>query len=51
MENEKIYNGEVVGVDDPWKKLDEIVKGWAIKTRWQKDLEEYEQLRKQFSYF
>ena len=50
MENQTIYNGEVVGADDPWIQLDNIVRQWVVRSMWQKDLEAYEELRKQFSY-
>lgn len=50
MEQQVIYNSEVVENDDPWEQLDNIVKGWIIKSKWQKDLDYYEELRKQYSY-
>jgi hypothetical protein len=50
MESQENYNAEVIKNDDPWEQLDNIVKGWVIKTRWQKDLDYYEELRSQYSY-
>lgn len=47
---QQIYNAEVVEPEDPWKQLDAVVRQWAIRSRWQKDLEAYEELRKQFIY-
>lgn len=31
-------------------ELEEIIKQWVFKRRWQEDLDHYEELRKQFMY-
>ena len=31
-------------------EIEQIVKQWVIKRRWQEDLDHYEDLRKQFMY-
>ena len=48
-ENQQFFDGNVVNNEIPaWKSLENVIRGWVALSGWEKDLAEYDRIKKQW---